>query len=189
MTSSKGLGRFIDSMTPEEAKKINAELAQFIFRTGLPFSVVDHPNFKRFVQSLRPSYMAPSRKTIATKWLDQQYNDLNSKFAAKLQAATRSKPLRFTLLTDGWTNIRGESIVNYVLVDAKGQAYFHSSDATGTASHDGDFLARELIAIIEQVGAQHINAVCTDPATNMIVAFRKVVGKYPHVYAIRCTSH
>ena len=134
---------FVDSMKPDEAKSIHAVLADFIFSAGLPFSIVEHPKFKLLAKRLRPMYDPPTRKTIVNKYLDAQYKTLKTTFSNKLA----QKPLRFTLVTDGWTNTRQESIINYVLVDPIGKAYFHSSNATGAAAHNAEFLSSELIQI------------------------------------------
>ena len=89
-----------------------------------------------------------------------------------------------TLVTDGWTNVRGESILNYMLVTSRGQSIFHSSDPSGTERHTGEYLASELLRIIEAVGPARINDICTDTAANMLKAVRIVTQQFPHIYAI-----
>lgn len=177
-------------MKPDEAKSIHAMLADFVFSAGLPFTTVEHPKFKLFVKRLRPTYEPPTRKTIANKYLDAQYENLKDVFSNKLaKAKSTKKKLRFTLVTDGWTNTWQEPIINYILVDPVGKAYFHSSNATGSAAHNADFLASELLHIIKEVGPEHINAICTDTASNMLAAAKIVVSSHEHIYPIKCALH
>ncbi|KAK9239239.1 hypothetical protein V1525DRAFT_438464 [Lipomyces kononenkoae] len=57
-----------------------------------------------------------------------------------------------TLVTDSWTNVRSEAIVNYVFVTANGEASFYSADPTGTESHTGLYLARNITEVVDDVG-------------------------------------
>lgn len=100
----------------------------------------------------------------------------------------RTGPHRCTLVSDGWTHIRGESIVNHVLVSPEGQALFHSSDPTGDNSHTGEYLASELMRVIKSVGAKNIIAICTGTDSNMLSAVRSVVATNRHIHPVRCTS-
>ncbi|KAK9244332.1 hypothetical protein V1506DRAFT_541924 [Lipomyces tetrasporus] len=51
-------------------------------------------------------------------------------------------------VTDSWTNIRGEEIVNYVLVTPNGEALF--------TSHTGSYLSKRIIEVIEDVGPERL---------------------------------
>ncbi|KAI5451078.1 hypothetical protein NCC49_001956 [Naganishia albida] len=139
---------------------------------------------------LRPGYKTPKRRKIANEYLDGAYLRLRDQAHELLNGATaRTRPLRFTLVSDGWTHIGDESIVNHVLVSPKGQALFHSSDPTGANSHTGDYLASELMRAIKSVGAKKIIAICTDTDSNMLSAVGSVVAADRHIHPIRCTSH
>ncbi|KAK9375191.1 uncharacterized protein V1513DRAFT_443055, partial [Lipomyces chichibuensis] len=64
--------------------------------------------------------------------LDDSYDRMKGRMILKIEAESHK-----TLVTDSWTNIRGEAIVNYVLVTPNGEAMFHSGDPTGAESHTG----------------------------------------------------
>ena len=82
----------------------------------------------------------------------------------KTVIAAHSKKL--ILISDDWSNPRGESIINYLLV-ARTEAIFLKSIATGKDHHTGEYIADGLIEIISEIGAQNIVAVTTDNARNM----------------------
>lgn len=96
---------------------------------------------------------------------------------------------RLTLMSDAWTNLRSESIINYVLVTAEGNSIFHSSDPSHTDRHTAEYLASHLKRIIREVGPEKINAICTDTAANMKAAVALVKKDFPHVHTIGCASH
>ncbi|CCE30254.1 uncharacterized protein CPUR_04102 [Claviceps purpurea 20.1] len=99
------------------------------------------------------------------------------------------KPGRLTLVTDGWINVRGESIINYMLVTPEGGAHFHSSETAGVNSHTGEFLAQRMMNVIEKVGVRHINAICCDSAANQQKEVQLVQEKLTRVFDIECISH
>jgi len=103
--------------------------------------------------------------------------------------ANNNTTKRLTLISDGWTNIRGESIINYILVTPMGEAFFQSSEPAGQNSHTGEFLATRLVKVIEDVVPMHINAICSDSAANMQNAVARVRAKYSAIFGVNCTSH
>lgn len=174
------LTAYVDRLGRDKHLGVHAALANMLYLAGVPFSLVKHLKFKYLLSRLQLGYKPPTRKTMSTKYLDKRFDELKAKFDLKLKKARDTgEPLRFTLVTDGWTNTRNKSIVNYVLVEPTGQAYFHSSDATG------DFLSSELKRVIKDIGEAHINAICTDTASNMLAAVSKVRETYPKIYGIK----
>lgn len=182
------LHHWIDTVTPNENKELNQQLADLIFSVGLPFSLVEHPKFIAFLHRLRPSYKAAHRTLLATRLLDNAYKDLRVQFDAQVIASPHGNA-RLTLISDGWTNIRGESIINYMLVRPDGAAYFHSSEPAGLSLHTGEFLAQQMTAVINDVGPHHINAICCDSAANQQNAVKRVQHRFPSIIGIKCTSH
>jgi hypothetical protein len=82
----------------------------------------------------------------------------------KTVIAEHSKEL--TLISDGWSNPRDESIINYLLV-ARTEAVFLKSIATGKDRHTGEYIADGLNEVISEIGPQNIIAVIIDNASNM----------------------
>ena len=75
--------------TPTVTKeKIDQCVAEFVFGCNLPFAVVEHPLFRAMVETLRPGYKPPSRKTLSSTLLDQVHNKLYSTMGGKLEGKT-----------------------------------------------------------------------------------------------------
>ncbi|KAK9336991.1 hypothetical protein LIPSTDRAFT_75591 [Lipomyces starkeyi NRRL Y-11557] len=112
-------------------------------RSSLQISSAIHRH--QSLDHLRPAFEIPHRKEVATTMLNDSYDrEVNGQMILKTQAESH-----MTLVTDSWTNIRGEAIVNYVLVTPNGEAMFHSADPTGAESHTGSCLSKRIIEVID----------------------------------------
>lgn len=101
-------------------KDIDDALGNFFFRTGIAFRVADSPAWKHLIHLLNPIYAdgMPSAKTLSTRLLDEKYETSSAKVREILENAEN-----LVLTSDGWTNVRGDHIVNFI-VQAPGKAPF-----------------------------------------------------------------
>jgi hypothetical protein len=96
---------------------------------------------------------------------------------------------QLTIATDGWTNQRSESIINYV-AQTRQQSIFLKTEVTGSERHTGSMIADRLKATIEEVGGEEaVIAVVTDNASNMKAAWPELEERYPRLLTIGCASH
>jgi len=56
-------------------------------------------------------------------------------------------------------------------------------------SHTADFLEKEILEVIENIGPQKISAIVSDAAAALVLAKKKITEKYPHIISIRCIAH
>ncbi|ODQ70886.1 hypothetical protein LIPSTDRAFT_74386, partial [Lipomyces starkeyi NRRL Y-11557] len=132
---------------------LQQELANFLFTSGLSFTWLTTLPSENGSTTFARAFEIPHRKETQTE-------------------------SHMTLVTDSWTNIRGEAIVNYVLVAPNGEAMFHSADPTGAESHTGSYLSKRIIEVIEDVGPEKIVAICSDTASNVQHAIKIVCRRY-----------
>ncbi|KAK9712370.1 hypothetical protein K7432_007188 [Basidiobolus ranarum] len=55
----------------DEKELIDATIARTFYATGIPFSVIENPSFMELLHTLRPDYTPPSRKELATAFVEQ----------------------------------------------------------------------------------------------------------------------
>ena len=149
-TGTKGkaplLAASINRIGPgEHAAAVNA-CAKWIYSSGLPLSAVDHPAFQAFVKQLRPRFTPPSRHQLSSTLLNRYYKDLQQEVHEAI-----SKASHITIVTDGWSNPRGEAIVNHLAVTPYA-AYFYRSIDTKIERHTGQYLATDLATVIDELG-------------------------------------
>ena len=106
-----------------------------------------------------------------------------SKVDEKIERATS-----VSIVTDGYTNIRGVSVVNYIA--CLPEPYFLKSVATGLNKHTKEYLAQQLSLVIDEVGENKVHGVVSDNASNIQGTFKLLQHvKYHSVVRIGCYAH
>ncbi|CAH1736275.1 unnamed protein product [Aphis gossypii] len=90
-------------------------------------------------------------------------------------------------MCDGWTNIRRESIINYVITTP--QPLFYKTSSTGAESHTAIFIAKEISVVLNEVGPKKVLGIVTDNAKNMKGAWKILQEKYNHLQPYGCVAH
>jgi hypothetical protein len=187
-TGSQNIERWIDAVSPADQHRLERSLASWLYSSGLPLSIVEHPGFHAFMAEARPGFKIPSRKALAGPMLDESYSSMRRQVKERIDST--ETPM-LTLVTDSWTNNRQESLTNFVLVTPAGEAFFHSAEPSGQESHTAEYLAAGIDKVLQDVGPHKFNAICTDTAANIKAAVRNVVWRpdFKHIHQVGCTSH
>ena len=185
-TSQKKITSMFESSEIEKSKiaRCNRALTRLFVCCGIPFRIVSNPFFVDFVKSLCPAYELPNRITFAGSWINQE---LSNVLAVTINETRSSKNI--TLGLDGWCGPNGESIYAFVLILPSGKEYIHSLQDFSLYTHTADFIAREIIKVIEDVGAENFSSVVSDNASTMVAAKKLVNEKYSHIMPVRCITH
>ncbi|KAG1689997.1 hypothetical protein DVH05_028508 [Phytophthora capsici] len=178
--------KFVDTISDVEVESISALLADLVFRTGIPFRVVDSSCMKAFVKALRPAYAnrMPSGRSISGKHLDAKYNSLFTQLEKVVEESEW-----FSIVSDGWSNSKNAHFVNFIVIVPGSKPFFYKALYTGGVSQSGENIAAEILKVIERFGASKCLSVITDNATNMQSAWKIIETKYPHIFANGCAAH
>lgn len=132
----------------------STKLANFFFRTGISFRLADSAAFKDLVKSLNPTYAStmPSSRSLAGPLLDQQYTKCLNVLNEAIEASNN-----LTLISDGWTNIRGDHIVNFCIKAPSQKSYFYSSINTSGISQNSQAVADAICEVIDQIGPEKLD--------------------------------
>lgn len=144
--------------------------------------MVDHPAWKTFFKSLRPSYTLPSRKVVATKLLDEKFDNMQTSLESNLE-----KSSNMHLQCDGWSNIRNEAIINFIITTP--EPVFVKYLDTKENRHTAEYLCQEIIQVLEKYGVLKFLCLIGDNAANVQKAFSLVNEKYPHLIPLGCLAH
>jgi Protein of unknown function (DUF 659) len=100
---------------------IDAAVANLFYRSGISFRIADSPAWKQLISLLNANYalVMPSSKVLSSRLLDKQCNKTRAKIG-KILCETES----LTLTSDGWTNVRGDHIVNFIIKAPNRQPFF-----------------------------------------------------------------
>ncbi|XP_043256809.1 uncharacterized protein LOC122399852 [Colletes gigas] len=168
-------------MNRERKNETDKLLSNFFFGCNIPFSVVESSHFKAFVHALNKDYVFPSRKTMGTKLLNVQYEQLCSSIKQNVQQNA-------VLLIDGWKNSAANSKnVVAMLRLTTGRNLFLESWTFNQIRETGKALSEVVNQCVEIAYNQYninIYAVVTDNASNMINIKRRV-----DLWHVTCNSH
>jgi hypothetical protein len=175
---------FPKPLSAKEQDQANDALGMFFFTSGTAFYRAGNRYLRNFAEQLRPDAKIPTRKDLAGKILDRNYNRL----IEKMEPLLRGKGFG-CLTSDGWTNVNGLPVVNYMLLvnDLDGKELLLERSLT-TESHTAQWLADDAARVIH---ASHvpIAGIVTDNAGPNKAAWNILAREFPGLMAYGCVSH
>ncbi|XP_011707595.1 PREDICTED: uncharacterized protein LOC105462588 [Wasmannia auropunctata] len=182
-SGSQRISSYFDSISSAEREKADKAFAKAVYAGGLPFSVFENnPLFHEAFSILRPSYVPPNTHALRSSLLNFEYE------AAKLSIEQRlSKASCITVMSDGWTNICGEGIVNVLL--GTPDIVFYSAITPGEQKENAEFIAHEFLKVIRKIDSNKVLLLVTDNAAVMKAAWKIVRTEFPHIFTIGCGAH
>jgi hypothetical protein len=127
---------WVDKCSISQNAELDLLLAKAFYSGGIPHSFVDNPEFRKFLNHIRPAYRPPNRQRLSGGLLDSVHAQVSKQVEQKI----REEAGRLTLTTDGWSNIRNEPVVNYILVSPS-TSLFIGTDYNGPERHTKEFIA------------------------------------------------
>ena len=91
-------------------------------------------------------------------------------------------------MSDGWTDQKGRTLINFLVSCPKGTMFIKSVDASHQIK-DARTLCDLLDVFILEVGAEHVVQVITNNATNYVVASRVLMERHPTLFWTPCAAH
>lgn len=175
------------NLTADETREdINAKFSYFFYRSGISFRLAESDALKDLITALNPSYasLIPTAKRLSGSLLDAQYTKCSNRLKEIHETSEN-----LALISDGWTNVRGDHIVNFCIKAPNEKPYFHSSINTSGITQNAIAVAEAIITVIEQLGSHKFSSVITDNAPVMKAAWKLIEQKFPHISAMGCAAH
>jgi Protein of unknown function (DUF 659)/hAT family C-terminal dimerisation region len=135
---------------------------------------------------LRPAYVdsMPSASVIGGSLLNQEYELLFDQTKSFITNASH-----YSLVTDGWSNLRNEHIVNFVVLVPGHKPFFYKAVSTVGIAQTSQEIARVILGVVEELGISKCVAVVSDNAANMRGAWDLIEDAHPHIFANGCAAH
>jgi hypothetical protein len=177
---------WFDRVSPAEKSALDAAYADVYYHTGIPFNVADNSAVTAFFKILRPAWTPPNRRQLSGTLLEASF----ARQVGHTAAAFTREPL-VALVTDGWSNIRNDHLVNYVAVFpySDNPPIFLKSIVTGETKQTSESIADAIEAVIDEVGRHRVAGVVTDNAANMQGAWSLLKQRHPTLICNGCAAH
>ncbi|GBG76433.1 hypothetical protein CBR_g22181 [Chara braunii] len=171
------------------------QIMRFIVESGMPFNNTKLESFKRMFTMIIPSGVPgapaprlPSYHMLRTTLLDKLDGEVQKCVRPVLDT---SRETGCTIMTDGWTNIRGQTLCNY-LVGTEIRVVYVSTDVM-RGKKDASALANAWLKRVKSMDVQlsDITAFVMDSA-GVNVAAMEVFQKdesVKHIFWIPCVAH
>ncbi len=161
---------------------INTLIAKVFYSTGMSFRIADTAEWKQLFQSL--NVHTPCSNTLKTTLLETNYLQLKQQMRSLIHERTS-----ITIVTDGWKNVRGDHMVNYILCIPTLHPIFWKTEYTGNVAQTAQNIALGIENVMMDIGVERAAALVTDNAPNMKAAWGILKEKYPHLMCNGCSCH
>ncbi|GBG91178.1 hypothetical protein CBR_g52060 [Chara braunii] len=171
------------------------QIMRFIVESGMPFNSTKLESFKRMFTMIippgvpgAPAPRLPSYHMLRTTLLDELDGEVQKCVRPVLDT---SRETGCTIMTDGWTNIRGQTLCNYLVGTEIGVVYVSTDVMRG--KKDVSALANAWLKMVKSMDVQlsDITAFVTDSAGANVEAmevFQKDES-VKHIFWIPCVIH
>eukprot|EP00253_Pinus_taeda_P023136 PITA_23136 len=93
-----------------------------------------------------------------------------------------------TIMSDGWTDQRNHTIINFLIFCPQGTMFLKSIDASDKVKY-GQLLFQLLDEVVEEVGVANVVQVITDNASNYVLAGKLLEEKHKTIFWTPCATH
>lgn len=181
------LDNFVFKTSASQKAELDEQVARMVYATNSAFRIVDHPEFVKMIEMLRPGYKPPSRKDVADKYLPKIYEKEVNKCKETLQGQT------VCLGLDGWSNVHNEPIVCATATTDSGQVYLVDTIDTSGEPHTAEYLAKVATASMQKAESNfgcQVGSVVTDNAANVAAMRKKLEEKEDtDIVTYGCSAH
>lgn len=152
--------------------------------SGVAFNFSGNEYFVELLRRLRPGFKPPTRFDLSGRLLEKVYGEVKKKVDEKVKIANS-----LTVQTDAFSNIKKESIINFILNTP--DPVYHSFVEPKTESQTGKYVHDQLSHVIDTVGPEKTLAAITDNASYCQLAWELIEEKYKDdkIQGYGCVSH
>ena len=132
-----------------------------------------------------PGFKPPSYDEIRVKYLKEEVQA--TKDALEVHR-TAWKKTGWTIMTEGWTDKRRITILNFLVNNSKGTIFLKSIDASAI-SKTANKICKMLDDIVEEIGEENVVQIVTDNAANYKATDELLMKKRKTLYWTPCAAH
>ncbi|XP_042401412.1 uncharacterized protein LOC121991481 [Zingiber officinale] len=93
-----------------------------------------------------------------------------------------------TIMSDGWTDGKNRSLINFLVNSPAGTFFLKSIDASDSIKN-GELIFKYLNDVVDEVGEENVIQIVTDNASNCIKAGKKIMETRHRIWWTPCAAH
>ncbi|XP_052624969.1 uncharacterized protein LOC128132437 [Lactuca sativa] len=182
----------VEKMTPAKAKehrnRVCLDIGRCFYENGMPFNIASSPAFVNMVRSIGDygrDLKPPSAHELGT-WILKEEVKTTTTFVDDIKATWKQTGV--SLLSDGWSDIRNRSLINFLVNNQYGTVFLKTVDASDCIKN-AQKLFELLDGVIEEIGEDIVIQVITDNASAYKAAGTLLMEKRKHLYWTPCAAH
>nr|XP_045090250.1 uncharacterized protein LOC109774590 [Aegilops tauschii subsp. strangulata] len=174
--------------TKEQKDEVDSHVADFLYENCLPLNIVNSRSWEILLESIGQygsDYITPSYHDVRLPLLEKAKLKTDT-LKAKHQLAW--KEYGCTLMSDGWTDMSGRHLINFLANSPEGTFFLGTSNVSAE-SVTAELVAKLLSEQIEAIGPELVIQVVRDNGSNYKATGRLLMDKYPSLYCTPCAAH
>ena len=179
----------LDDHWKKELREITYDyIARWWYDVDIPFNASRSPYYEPMFDAIHATgkgFKGPTMHEIRGYRLQKEIASINEYLKDFKDSWARTG---CTIMSDGWTDQRNRTIINFLIFCPQGTMFLKSVDASDKVK-DGQLLFQLLDEVVEEVGVANVVQVITDNASNYVLAGKMLEEKHrtifgPHVLHI-----
>jgi Protein of unknown function (DUF 659)/hAT family C-terminal dimerisation region len=170
-------------LTPRQKDGFQKLVAEWVFASGTAFARIEDKRLSDAIDMLgRGKNLLPNRKQLSMELLDDVYSELK----AKVEKAMKNHVA--CIISDGWSNIKNEPVINYMAASPT-HSLFLESVRTEQQGHSAQYLADDIARVIKKYKDTSFAGAVTDNTSANKLAWQKLRNQFPTCFFQGCASH
>ncbi|KAJ9688880.1 hypothetical protein PVL29_014498 [Vitis rotundifolia] len=177
-----------DAYKKEARERACMLITRWMYETIIPFNAVTYPSFQPMIEAIGQYGVGMKGPTPHEVKVTNLKKELGlTKDLMKDHMVEWGKN-GCSIMSDGWTDRKERTLVNFLVNCSKGTMFMQSIDASSMIK-TGEKMFELLDKWVEQVGEENVIQVITDNHSSYVIAGRLLELKRPHLYWTPCAAH
>eukprot|EP00253_Pinus_taeda_P001827 PITA_01827 len=177
------------SMKKKEKVEADRLVSRCLLWSDVPFNIAKTNPFYQpmfdAVAVVGPRYKDPTFAELRGPLLQDENTDCTARLA-EFKASWEHTGC--TVMSDGWTDQKGRTLLNFLVSCPKGTMFMKSIDAFAHIK-DAPLLCELLDIFIQEVGPSNVVQVITDNTEYYVAVGKMLMERYPNLFWTPCAAH
>ncbi|XP_059075804.1 uncharacterized protein LOC131043866 [Cryptomeria japonica] len=163
-------------------------ICKFWYFCNIPFIAARSSYWQGMIDAVTicgPGFKAPSDTELSGPLLLEMVEDMKVDLEDHHQSWSQKG---CTIMTDGWTDRRNRTLLNF-LVSSGGSTMFLKSIDASSHVKNAAYLCEAIEEVIDEVGEENVVQVVTDNAASYVAVGKLLMERHPKIFWSPCAAH